>query len=134
MLKKTITYTDYDGNQRTEDHYFHLNKAEIAGIELAHPGGLEVYVKRLTQEQAGAEIYRIFLDLIKLSYGKKSDDGRRFMKSPEITQSFTETEAFSQLIMELIGDSNAAVEFVRGIIPADVAKDVPANVIPMPQN
>ena len=120
MLKKTITYTDYDGNTRTEDHYFNLSKSEIIEMEFEADGGLEALVNRMIQEQDRAQLIKMFKKLILKSYGIKDLDGRRFVKSPEISESFSQTGAYEELFMELTLDENMATEFVNGIIPADM--------------
>ena len=117
MLKKTITYTDYDGVQRTEDFYFNLSKAEIAEMELSTAGGLDKTINRIVAEQDGARIIALFKDLVLKSYGKKSDDGRRFIKNQELRDDFAQTEAYSDLFMELATDADAAAAFVNGILP-----------------
>lgn len=117
MLKKTISYVDYDGNERKEDHYFNLNKAEVIELELEEQGGLSKLVEKLVAEQDGKRIMAIFKDLIMRSYGEKSLDGKRFIKSPELSTAFIQTEAYSELIMEMLTDPNAAAAFVNGIVP-----------------
>ena len=120
MLKKTIEYVDYDGNKRKEDFWFNLSKAEIMEMELLQDGGLEKLIKKIISTQNTPKLVELFKALILKSYGEKSDDGRRFIKSPELTKEFTETEAYSQLFMELATDADAAANFVNGIIPSDV--------------
>ena len=124
MLKKTIAYTDYNGVERKEDFYFNLNKAEITKMELSHAGGLSEMIKRVVNTGDNAQIVKIFQDLILMAYGEKSDDGKRFVKSKEISDAFSQTEAYSELFMELAFDADKAAEFVNGIIPADVAKQL----------
>lgn len=124
MLKKTIAYTDYNGVERKEDFYFNLNKAEITKMELSHAGGLSEMIKRVVNTGDNAQIVKIFQDLILMAYGEKSDDGKRFVKSKEIADAFSQTEAYSELFMELAFDADKAAEFVNGIIPADVAKQL----------
>ena len=121
MLKKTITYTDYNGSERTEDFYFNLTKAEIMEMELTTAGGLSEMIEKIVAAKDAPTIIKVFKDLVLKAYGEKSPDGRRFMKSPEIREAFSQTEAYSQLFMELATDDEAAAKFVNGIIPA-VAK------------
>ena len=118
MLKKTITYTDYNGNERTEDHYFNLSKAEIMEMEIGTTGGLAEMIKKIVAAQDAPAIIKIFKDLILKSYGEKSADGKRFIKSEEISRAFSQTEAYSQLFMELATDAEAAAKFVNGIVPS----------------
>lgn len=117
MLKKTFTYTDYNGQEVTEDHYFNLTKAELLEMEMTTPGGMAETLDAIVKAKDSVSIVNSFKDLIRKSYGKKSPDGKRFMKSEEIFLSFSETEAYSQLFMELATDANAAADFVNGIIP-----------------
>ncbi len=123
MLKKTITYTDYNGVERTEDFYFNLTKAEIAEMELEIPGGMTEMLKRITAAQDTPSLVKIFKDLILRSYGEKSADGKRFIKSQELKESFAQTEAYSELFMELATNAESASAFINGIIPADIAKE-----------
>lgn len=127
MIKKTITYTDYNGTERTEDFYFNLNKREITVMELSIKGGLAEMIKRIVDAQDTPAIINVFEDLIQRSYGVKTPDGRGFMKRPEDLEAFMATEAYSQLFMELATDADAAAKFVNGIVPADMAKQIAAE-------
>lgn len=118
MLKKTITYTDYDGNERTEDFYFNLTKAEIMEMEVSQDGGLAKTLQKIVDEKDNKKIISIFKDLILKAYGEKSIDGKRFVKNDELKAAFSQTEAYSELFMELAMDDKAATAFVNGIIPA----------------
>ncbi len=117
MLKKTITYTDYNGTERTEDFYFNLTKAEIMEMEMGTTGGLAEMIKKIVKTQDAPAIIKIFKDLVLKAYGEKSADGRRFIKTDEIKDGFAQTEAYSQLFMELATDADKASEFVNGIVP-----------------
>ena len=124
MLKKTITYTDFNGTSRTEDFYFNLTKAEIAEMEMSTSGGLAEMIQNIVKQQDTPSIIKIFKDLLLKAYGIKSPDGRRFEKSDEIRKEFESTEAYSELFMELATDANAAAEFVNGIMPSDMTKEL----------
>ena len=117
MLKKTITYTDYNGSERTEDFYFNLTKAEVVEMEMSTTGGLAEMIKKIVAAQDAPSIIAIFKKLILKAYGEKSPDGKRFIKSDEISTAFSQTEAYSQLFMELATDADKAAEFVNGITP-----------------
>ncbi len=129
MLKKTINYTDYNGVERTEDFYFNLTKAEIAEMELEIPGGMTAMIDRITKTQDTPSLIKMFKDLILRSYGKKSDDGRRFIKNPEVVEEFKDSEAYSELFMELATNADAASAFVNGIVPKipEAAKKIPSK-------
>lgn len=122
MLKKTITYVDYNGAERTEDFYFNLSKAEVMEMEMSTSGGLAEMIKKIVAAQDAPAIIKIFKDLILKAYGEKSSDGKRFIKSEEIATSFSQTEAYSQLFMELATNADEAAKFVNGIIPATSEK------------
>ena len=128
MIKKTITYKDYNDIERTEDFYFNLSKAEVMEMELSTTGGLAEMIKRIVAAQDQPAIIKIFKDLVLKAYGEKSADGKRFVKSDEIASGFSQTEAYSILFMELATDADAAAQFVNGIVPADAAKQVTASI------
>ena len=117
MINKTITYTDYNGQERTEDFYFNLNKAEIAEMEMSTTGGLTEMINRIVAAKDAPPIIQIFKKLILKAYGEKSLDGKRFVKSDELSTAFSQTEAYSKLFMELATDDKAAANFFNGIIP-----------------
>ena len=132
MLKKKITYTDYNGTERTEDFYFNLTKTEIMEMELGTNGGFVEMIQRIVDAQDAPSIIKVFKDVILKSYGEKSPDGKRFIKSKEISDAFSQTEAYSQLFMELATDADAAAEFVNGIVPnMGNGKVIPANITPI---
>lgn len=120
MLKLTETYTDFNNVERTEDFYFNLTKAEIMEMEMTTEGGLAEMIKRIVDAKDVTSIIKIFKDLILKSYGEKSPDGKRFIKSEELSDAFSQTEAYSQIFMRLATDSDAAAAFVNGIIPKDI--------------
>ena len=127
MIKKTISYTDYNGVERTEDFYFNLTKAEITKMELSTKGGLAEMIQRIIAAQDTPAIIEVFEDLIKRSFGVKTPDGRGFVKRPEDLEAFMSTEAYSELFMELATDADAAGKFVNGIVPANMAKQAALN-------
>ena len=126
MLKKTFTYTDYNGVERTEDHYFNLNKAEVMEMEMSTKGGLAEMIQRIIAAQDAPAIIKVFKDLIRKAYGVKSADGKRFIKSEEIWAEFEQTEAYSMLFMELATDADAASKFINAIVPADLNQQATA--------
>ena len=132
MLKKTITFTDYNEATRTEDFYFNLSEAELMEMEMSTTGGLTEMINKIVASQDVPAIIKIFKDLVLKAYGEKSADGRRFMKEDEdgrpLSNKFKQTEAYSKLFMELATDADKAADFVNGIIPK--AKE-PAKVMPV---
>ena len=124
MLKRTITYTDYNEVERTEDFYFNLSKAELMDMELEMDGGFDKLLEQIINTEDGKLIIGVFKKILLQSYGVKSDDGRRFMKTAEIREAFQQTEAFSQIYTDMFTNVERAVEFVNGIIPKDLAEQV----------
>lgn len=122
MFTKKITYTDYRGTTRTEEFFFNLNKAELAEMELSTAGGMHDMLKKIMETEDMPQIVKIFKQLILKSYGEISADGKRFIKSPELSEAFSQTEAYSELFMELASNPDAAAAFVNGVIPADMSK------------
>jgi hypothetical protein len=122
MLKKTVTYVDYNGMERTEDFYFNLSKAEVAEMELSVEGGFSKMLEEIVACKDNVRIVNIFKQMVLKAYGEKSADGRRFVKSEEISQAFAQTEAYSEIFMELALNTDAAAAFVNGIMPANLDK------------
>lgn len=127
MLKKTITYEDYNGVTRTEDFYFNFTEAEIMELELGTTGGLAEMIQRIVASQDAPTILKIFKDIILKAYGVKSEDGRRIIKNDAVREDFAQTEAYSKLFMELATDSKAAADFINKIIPEHMAKEANKN-------
>ena len=124
MLNKKITYTDFNGVERTETFSFNLTKAEIMEMEMSTTGGLSEMINKIIEAQDTPSLIKLFKDLVLKAYGEKSADGKRFIKSEELSTAFSQTEAYSELFMELATDADAAAKFVNGIIPADAAKQL----------
>lgn len=122
MIKETITYTDLNGVERTEDFYFDLSKPEVVRMQASAKGGYDVQLKSVASGSNGALIMEFFENFLKSAYGEKSDDGRRFMKSEEISRAFMETPAYEVLFEKLVTDSTAAAEFVNKVMRADALK------------
>lgn len=120
MLKKTITYTDYDGLERTEEFRFNLTKAELMDMELTTVGTFSKLMQKIIDEKDMVRLAKYFKELILKSYGVKSDDGKRFIKSPELSEAFSQTEAYSELYMELLSNSEYAVKFIQEVMPKDL--------------
>lgn len=134
MLKKTITYTDFNGETVSEDFFFHLTKAELVELEMSHEGGLSEAMKRIVAAEDAKSIIAEFKNIILSAYGKKSPDGRRFIKNQEIRDEFVSTEAYSELFMELATNTDAAIDFMNGIIPAAMAEEANAQMVEAAKN
>ena len=138
MIKKTITYTDYDGNERTEDFYFNLSKPELIEMQTSEAGGLEKKIEKISKEQDVKKIIELMKDIIKKSYGVKSDDGKRFIKNQEVLDEFMQSEAYSELFMSLATNANEASDFINGILPKGLVEEAKkieaqnATVVDMP--
>jgi hypothetical protein len=122
VLKKTITYEDFNGEKVSEDFFFHLSRAELVELELSHEGGLSESLQRLIAAEDNAHIIKEFKNIILMAYGQRSSDGRRFTKNQQLREEFESTEAYSALFMELVTDTDAAIEFINGIVPAGLAE------------
>lgn len=122
MLKKTVTYVDYNGVERTEDFYFNLSKAEVAEMELSVEGGFSKMLEEIVKSNDNVRIVELFKQMVLKAYGEKSADGKRFVKSKELSEAFSQTEAYSEIFMELALDEKAAAAFVNGIMPANLGK------------
>lgn len=132
MIKKTIEYTDFNDIAHEEDFYFNFTKDELIQLGVKYPGGLEAKIDRLIKTENTQEIYDIFRTIVLESYGEKSEDGKRFIKSEEMAKAFSQTNAFSELIMSLVNDAEYAAKFMEGLLPKDlldaVKKEESTNV------
>lgn len=128
MITKTIKYVDYNGDEREEKFMFNLTQAELMEMEMGTEGGLAEMIQKIIEAKDAPSIVKIFKDLILKAYGEKSADGKRFIKSKELSEAFSQTEAYSQLFMELATDAEAASKFVNGIVPNNI--NVPNAQLP----
>lgn len=124
MLKKTVQYTNFNDQQVTEEHFFHLSKAELVEMELSMEGGLSKHLTDLVEKGDGRTIMETFKKLLLDAYGIKSEDGRRFIKNQEVRDEFASSEAYSQIFMELATSADAAAEFINGIVPQGMDEEV----------
>lgn len=139
MIKRTINYIDFDGNQRTEDAYFNMTRSELIAFSFDMPEAvtdaarnadetnLEAAGTKLVEKMGTSGIFNFVKDLVFKSYGKKSEDGRRFIKNEQMATEFTQTLAYDEFLIDLFSDDKKAAEFINGIIPADMAKQISAN-------
>jgi len=124
MLKKTITFTDYFGEERTQDFYFNLTKSELMEMNLSADGGVERLIDKIIQTKDRKKLVTYFKDIILRSYGEKSDDGFQFMKGEDISKRFEQSPAYDQLFMELATDAVKAADFINGIVPKEVSEQM----------
>lgn len=124
MLIKRIKYEDFNGEEREEDFYFNLTKTELVKWNLSTTGGLEQLMKRIVDTKDSTKLLEIFDEIISRAYGVRSDDGKRFIKSKELTEEFRETLAYDQLFMNFMQNPDDYVAFLKGIVPADIASDI----------
>lgn len=129
MIKKTITYEDFNGEKQTEDFYFHLTKSELLELELGFDGGLSAYLSKLTAETNPGAILAQFKKIVEVAYGTRSLDGKRFTKDPKETDAFMHGPAFDEFFMELVQSESAVVEFIMGIVPKDLLDSAEAREI-----
>lgn len=120
MYTRTITYTDWNGMERTEEFRFNLTKAELMEMQYEQEGGMREYLQKIIDSKNQKEIMRLFKDLVLKAYGEKSDDGRLFVKNDQIREKFAATPVYSEIFMQLSTDADKAAEFVNGIMPADI--------------
>lgn len=136
MLKRNITYENFDGNKVTDVFYFNLTKTEILDVQLGYEGGLEEFIKKVVAAEDLKSLIVEFKKIILLSYGERSDDGKYFRKSDHMREEFSQTAAFDSLFMELATNDKAAADFVLGIIPRDwqteLKKTEVVNLPPQP--
>lgn len=124
MLKQDITYTDLDGNRVTETFYFHMNKMEVLELEVEFPGGLGEYLRRIKDANDGKKILAAFREVIGRTIGRRSEDGKHFIKNDQIRDEFMGSDAYSELIFHLATDAKAGAEFMNAVVPGDLQQSV----------
>lgn len=116
MLKKVITYTDFNDVEQVDTFYFNFSKPELLEMELSFDGGLSEYIKKISEEKRPLELVKLFKDIILKAYGQKSADGKSFVKSEQLSREFSQTAAFVALYMELSTNADAASAFFNGLV------------------
>jgi len=129
MLKKTITYKDLDGNDVTEDFYFHLSEAELVEMEVSEKDGLAETMQKIVDSKDGAQIIEHFKKIILRSYGQRGEDGRQFIKNDATRAYFSQIGAYSILFMELATDAEAGAKFISGVLPANFSNEVQTKIV-----
>ena len=128
MYKKTIAYTDYFGEEREETFYFHFSEAELSKMELSRNGGISRFVEKIIQTKDNPKLVDMFEDFILSAYGEKSEDGRRFIKTDELSTAFKQTPAYSILFMQLITDADELARFIKEVVPKELSDRVGENL------
>lgn len=124
MLKREISYEDFNGDQTTDVYYFHISKPELIEMEVEHEGGFSSMIKKIIESKDHKTLIKTFKEIVLLAYGVKSDDGKRFIKSDQLRQEFAQTAAYSVLFMELATNDGAAATFLKGTLPKDMAGEI----------
>jgi hypothetical protein len=133
MLKRDISYEDFDGEKVTSTFYFNLSKSEIIELEVGYKEGLQETLTRIVKTNDRKRLIEEFKKIILLSYGERSEDGKRFVKNDELREAFSQTAAYDALFIELATDDEAAAVFIRGVIPKDFAQEIDkAEVLNLP--
>lgn len=130
MYEIKKTYKDYNNVERTEVFRFNFSEMEVIEMEATTDGGLLDYFQRIIDAKDGKTVMNAFKELVYKSYGVKSDDGRRFIKTQEVKDEFTQLQAYSDIFMELAMDDKAGAAFMKGIMPdtlSDTIKKYLAN-------
>ena len=124
MLKKSITYKDFNGVEQTEEFHFHLSAEKLMELESTLPGGFEKYTTKVMESGDGGQILDLFKKIIRMSIGRVSEDGKRFDQNDEITADFVSTNAYTKLFIMLGKDADTAAKFFNGLVPQDLAEQV----------
>lgn len=131
VLKQTVQYTDFDGNQAMETLYFNLTRTEVAENlhlrdkfqDLENRLDLESGSRTLNPNEI-AEVLDLVKILMKLAYGIRSDDGKRFIKNDQIWEEFTQTAVYDAFLFSLFEDADKANEFMMGVFPRELADEL----------
>ena len=124
MLKKQITFENFDGETTTETHYFNLSKPEIIEMQVEDNIGFAKILQNILDTNDSQEMVKQFKRIILMAYGVKSEDGRRFIKTEQLKEEFSQTEAYNVLFMEMVEDDKAAIAFINGVLPKDIQDEI----------
>lgn len=124
MFKKTVTYRDFNDVERTEEYFFHLSTTEVLKLEKNKDGSLSEQLEKIQRDEDEAAMLDMITKLVLLAYGEKSEDGRRFVKSDKLVEEFTETEAYSQIFLDIMTNENELIDFITGILPKEMSQEV----------
>ena len=135
MLKKTIKYTDFDGNERSDECYFNLSKSELTEMEMSENGGFDKYIEKIVETKDTKKTYQMFKEIVLMSYGEKSYDGKHFIKKKTVDgqvirlrDEFEQTGAFDELMMELLSDEKASADFINHVVPKELAENMAKQI------
>ena len=135
MLTKTIKYTDFDGNERSDECYFNLSKSELTEMEMSENGGFDKYIEKIVETKDTKKIYQMFKEIVLMSYGEKSYDGKHFIKKKTVDgqvirlrDEFEQTGAFDELMMELLSDEKASADFINHVVPKELAENMAKQI------
>lgn len=129
MLKRDITYEDFEGNTHTETFYFNVSKPELIELEVEVAGGFSEWMQRIIKAEDYQTIIKEFKKFVLFAYGEKSEDGKRFIKNDQLKEEFSQTNAYNVLFMELAQDDGAAADFVLGVMPKDMAPEIQQQMV-----
>ncbi len=117
MITKKIKYVDFNGTEREEEFLFNINKTEMYKFAKSVPGGMQKFLTDMVVAKDVFGMADMFQEIVLLAYGIKSDDGKRFMKSEEISRSFAESNAFEAFMDEILSNDNMAEQFIKDLLP-----------------
>lgn len=133
MLKRDITYTDFNDQTVTETFYFNMTKAELVDLETSVEGGMEQRLRKIIEAEDRNQLIALFKQILLLTYGVRSEDGKRFIKSDQLREEFTQTAAYDALFVELASDDEAAAQFIMAVLPKDISQSIADPTKPMPE-
>lgn len=122
MLKREIKYEDFNGEQASDIFYFNISKPEVLELQVEYEGGLSKFLESIIETKDSKELIKKFKEIVLLAYGQKTEDGKRFIKSDKLREEFSQTAAYQSLFMELASNEGAAVLFIQGVLPKDMAE------------
>ena len=128
MIKQDITYTNFEGEQETETLYFHLNKVELMEMQVSEKRGLAQYITDIQKAENNKEIFRLFKEIVLRAYGERSEDGKKFIKNERLREEFEGSLAYEELMVKIVTETDFAVKFVNGIMPAGMADQIAARM------
>lgn len=128
MLKREITYEDFNGDTVTDVFYFNISKPELIELEVEVDQGFSSWIETIIEAKDHKTLLQQFKRIVLMAYGKKSEDGKRFVKNDQLREEFSQTAAYSALFMELATNDNAAADFLIAVLPKDMKGELEKSV------
>lgn len=133
MYKVDLEHENFDGETVTSTLYFNITKTRLAkNLELRDElDEIQKMIGGETRELTPGEIQKIVNlveKIMKISYGVRSEDGKRFDQRADRWEEFQQTAAYDAFLYSLFETPSKATEFMVGVMPKDLIRQAEAQI------